>query len=570
MVSSSDRPRRKLHVRRSGIDPSSRRRRDKRSKLDKLLDLASHPLVRCNAILCFSVLVLVFVMQMLLLIQLKKDPSLIGKVVSPLSMRKDAARRRRRPLGRKNHGGDKAKPGDDGEVAQDMTAGNVRKHVVEPADVKWQCTQLEPSSTKNFTGKEAPKHPGYIYLLGRKMSGHKSQRLLLSGGGSASFDVLMEGKDARGAFGVKKALNEEILIYSSDDAFTTRNEMGAPLWLVVYKGENADVAVQHAVDGSTQISPLGGTLPCPNGLNPSDGAAYRKLQASFRALCKRLSLPQRRPFFKRRRRNPGDIALVTLCTQLTVDRLPRLASTAASFAGPVSAAIFVGRYRPFEIEIEEVAAAWGENEAMQRYVDIHVVIDSKTPWFKSAIGNEGRGDDPYPVNILRQESIRRAQTEWIFLAEGDMVSAPNGHELIRSTWGRMVTEEKHHLLSPGRGKTPGVAFVVPSYYAPTKDRDDAQLRLSERVPKSKDELVSAVKDDKVKRMSDVYDSHKELNYQAWEDLRNDTFMSYNWTMSMEPYYIARKETLPPFDPLFMGMGGDKRSQLRRDGPDLCF
>lgn len=438
----------------------------------------------------------------------------------------------------------------------------------------WRCTQLEAKKLRKFSGQGAPHQDGYIFVLGDRVfspSITTEQQLIISGSDPAMFDVLMGGSEMRGAFEVQNPAGESVLVYSSGDAFTTSNDMGAPMWLVLYKSEQANVfvhlAVKNEFGGRVDRQLLLTTTACPKGLKPSDESEYRKLQKSFQLLSQKFIEPQRRPFFRRRTGKGTSSALVTLCTQMTVDRLPRLLAQATNFAGPISAVIFVGRYKSVEEEIEEVATAWESSEVLQKFADVHLVIDGKKPWFMSAATDEGNGRDPYPINFLRQYSIERAETEWVFVVEGDICPAPGAHEVIRSLWEDMLREEKR--LLEATSSSPGVAFIVPLYQAPTKDPsaifDWFAPPISERVPKNKEGLVAAVAEGDVVRMSDVYSSHYGLDYLGWEARRDSAFAPYAWASGAEPYHISRKHKLPPFDPLFAGMTNDKTSQLQDMG-----
>ena len=444
----------------------------------------------------------------------------------------------------------------------------------------WRCALLEPKRSRRYYESGAPKDSGYIYLLGDRVFspdniGGGRQQLIVSGSDPAMFDVLMGGEEMRGAFEVPKNAGESVMVYSSDDSFTTGNNMGAPIWLVLYKSEEANVSVHLAVkggsgsDGGNQLQPLA-TTACPKGLDQSE-SEYSTLQNSFQLLTQKLSQPERRPFFKRRveKADGASDDLVTLCTQMTVDRLPRLLAQATNFGGPVSAVVFVGRYKSIEEEIEEVAAAWESSEILQKYADIHLVMDGKRPWFISAETDEAHERDPYPINLLRQESIIRAETEWVFVVEGDIVTAPSAHGLIRSNWGEMISEEKRLLAARANASPPGVAFVVPLYDAPTNDPNAIffESPLAERVPKTKGALTAAVAKGSVKRMSDVYASHSGIDYLKWESMRDESklFIPYEWSTGVEPYHISRKDKLPPFDPLYAGMTNDKTSQLQDMG-----
>jgi len=439
----------------------------------------------------------------------------------------------------------------------------------------WQCTQLEAKMSRKFFGDGAPQHNGYIYMLGDHVFSPTAskQQLIISGRDSAMFDVLMGGSEARGAFEVQKAAGESVLVYSSDDNFTTSTGMGAPMWLVLYKNEQANIFVHLAVKeefddrGGKQQLLLTATS-CPKGLDPSDEPEYRKLKESFRLLSQKFNEPQRRPFFRRRKGKGASPGLVTLCTQMSVDRLPRLLAQATNFAGPISAVVFVGRYKSAEEEIKEVETAWESSDIMQRYVDIHLVIDGGKPWFISAATDEGHGRNPYPINLLRQESINRAETQWVFVLEGDIIPLPGAHDVIRSVWEDMLREEKR--LLEAYQSPPGVAFVVLLYHASSKDTSP----LSQRVPKNKKDLVASVAKGDVMRMSDVYASHSVFDYSSWEVRRDSAFAPYpcvsgaepyHWVSGAEPYHISRKDKVPPFDPLFAGMTNDKTSSLQDMG-----
>ena len=443
----------------------------------------------------------------------------------------------------------------------------------------WRCNLIEPKKTRKFYESGAPKDNAYIYLLGNRVFLPNDiggiQRLIISGSDPAMVDVLMFGKEMRGAFEVPKKAGESVMVYSSDDSFTTSSNMEAPVWLVLYKSEEANVSVHLAVKGGSvgieesNLQPLA-TSVCPKGLDPSE-SEYSKLQDSFQLLTQKLSQPERRPFFKRRTGKGGGASddLVTLCTQMTVDRLPRLLAQATNWQGPISAVVFVGRYKSVEEEMGEVAAAWESSDILQKFVDIHLVLDGKKPWFISAETDEAHERDPYPINILRQESIIRAETEWVFVVEGDIITVPSAHELIRSNWEGMMREEKRLLAAGANASPPGVAFVVPLYDGPTKDPDAIffESPLSERVPRTKDALTAAVMKGSIKRMSDVYISHSGLDYEGWESRRDSTFTCtpYEWSTGFEPYHISRKDRLPPFDPLYAGMTNDKTSQLEDMG-----
>ena len=68
-------------------------------------------------------------------------------------------------------------------------------------------------------------------------------------------------------------------------------------------------------------------------------------------------------------------------------------------------------------DIDLVAQVWEASSHMQQYVDVHLVIDGKQPWYKVGTTDAGHGRNPYPVNLLRQLSVEYAATEWIIYVE---------------------------------------------------------------------------------------------------------------------------------------------------------
>jgi hypothetical protein len=245
----------------------------------------------------------------------------------------------------------------------------------------------------------------------------------------------------------------------------------------------------------------------------------------------------------------GQDARVSIVTQLSIDRLPRLAELAAAWGGPVSAALYIGFRGSLESELALLHSQWNESKSvngpLSTFVDIHIVYHTSTSaWFATGAGH---GINPYPVNLLRQFAMDRARTDHVLYLEGDMLTPLNGHDQVVATWGIMS--------KMAAAATRPIAFVLPMY---SQDRHCAL---------SKVHLLTQLgwKNSTVTREGDKYRSHRQLGYSAWENTTT-TFLGYtgNGTSmpgGQEPYFIAPKQGLPEYDVLFAGMLGDKVGQL---------
>ena len=121
-----------------------------------------------------------------------------------------------------------------------------------------------------------------------------------------------------------------------------------------------------------------------------------------------VSWPRRTIYYMRRNNGSGQI---TLCTQLSIDRLPRLVHLSKTWEGPISAVLYIRS----EKEIVQLRESWNSEDSMRKWVDVHVVYDDNKPWVR--FSDKPR---PYPVNLLRQISVESARTELVLYIEADL------------------------------------------------------------------------------------------------------------------------------------------------------
>ena len=308
-----------------------------------------------------------------------------------------------------------------------------------------------------------------------------------------------------------------------------------PLFLVVYAGNRSDVKVEYVEGEHVTYDP--------------------EVMAAF-------DFPRRDLFYRKRSGTGGK---VTLCTQITPERLRYLFHIVTAWNGPVSAVIYVGHKGQQDDELAKINRFWDElQDDIRAKLDLHVVYDDKRPWYSTTDDEENKmGNTPYPVNLLRQIAVDCVKTEWLYVTEGDMLTVPNAHQIILDSWqDMMATYDKHS----------GAGFVVPLYKARIP-MDDDQVQT---IPKNRQELTTKRISEEYQRSGDVYGNQHLTNFEGWENLphHSNTYLPYHKSgiesticdppdkeSEQEPYYIVKKFDLAPYNVLFAGMWWDKTTQI---------
>ena len=383
--------------------------------------------------------------------------------------------------------------------------------------------------------------------------------------------------DYHGAFG------QNITATSTDNRDTTklfipwRNQSNVrPLFLVVYNCGNETALVRYIEENNGQSTSSGQEI------DSDEVFSYPRRELNFRS------------------RMGNSSGLVTLCTQLTAERLHHLEHIAQAWSGPISAVIYVGFRYGMDQDMQRVIQFWDNGrEEIRRYIDLHLVYDDKRPWYPSGTDEtKFLTQNPYPVNLLRQISIDAARTEWIYLIEADMMPVRNGHDIISDSW--------EEMLAVYADNGPGTAFIVPLYAVPSRVNSNTlkQLPSSKNVLLGKGKVSSGgsiIQGNLRKKQKDAVlegtnipilsvanDARRKdsiaMDYVAWENQAskdNDKvprFLPFHQSGDkemicrppagfgpQEPYFIAKKAEQPPYNVLFAGMHWDAVAQIN----DMC-
>eukprot|EP00756_Hemistasia_phaeocysticola_P012302 Hpha_TRINITY_DN15187_c1_g2::TRINITY_DN15187_c1_g2_i1::g.129391::m.129391/K09668/LARGE; glycosyltransferase-like protein LARGE len=235
----------------------------------------------------------------------------------------------------------------------------------------------------------------------------------------------------------------------------------------------------------------------------------------------------------------GDQA-ITLCLHLTTDRLPALRDWCKAWRGPMSVAVYV---RPQD-ETEQVLQIIMGPGCVRKHADIHVVQPA------AAELEESRDMlTHYPFNVMRNAALDGARTDWVFLLDADFRFRP-------------VPSVKHEGFTQWfQARRADVApdgdrldlFIVPAFETVTIQVD---------LPNTTQELVEGLKTQRYTLFYGHYcvSCHHPTDSLRWRNTpENGTPYEVHYVESFEPYVIASRSRLPPYDERFTGRGWDKMS-----------
>ncbi|KAI9303308.1 glycosyl-transferase for dystroglycan-domain-containing protein [Cunninghamella echinulata] len=221
---------------------------------------------------------------------------------------------------------------------------------------------------------------------------------------------------------------------------------------------------------------------------------------------------------------------VTISTLVTHNRFKVLSRLASHYQGPVSVAIHMNDDDSKQTFLQDLHQLWDSNPDMRKYVDLHLVVDKFDRQF----------------NMWRNVAKFFARTDYIIMLDVDFYLCTDFRKSLKQN------PELMDVLRSGRG-----AVVIPAFEF-IKEEDGEDWRL---FPKSKSELMSIVKSDKIDMFHRSWKrGHGSTNYAKWYD-SSIPYMVTDYNYSYEPYVIFKKEGSPWCDERFIGYGANKAACL---------
>lgn len=241
---------------------------------------------------------------------------------------------------------------------------------------------------------------------------------------------------------------------------------------------------------------------------------------------------------------------VTIVTQASVDRLPRLQQMASSWPGAISAAVYVPTWadpssEEHRAEVEDARNAIGALvEEVRRAqpsccLDIHLVCED--PDVPMPI--DGR-DKLYPINQLRNVALDFAMSDNVWLLDVDFVPSDFSYERIRAHAATLATP----LSQP-------TAVVIPAF----------EVFGDTRAPRDHGSLKQLFDEGTCTgfHVGHFPQGHRATDFSRFFSLEGSFGQSYNveYEECFEPYVVVRRALCPRYDERFRGYGHNKIQHL---------
>ncbi len=211
---------------------------------------------------------------------------------------------------------------------------------------------------------------------------------------------------------------------------------------------------------------------------------------------------------------------ISVCTHLSSDRLDRLALISARWGGPIVAAVLVDSVSAFEAV---------RSDLPQR-PHVHII---------ACVAQGGQ----YPANHLRNVAQRAAATDFVFILDVDLIPDDALYPDAVAIAQEALRPSDKLVLIPA-----AFDFI----------RGDKE---EEPPPSSWGALLLSLKRGSVQPiLNDTFPAAFScLNYAALlsKHPAGELFFETTYSWPCEPYVIARREGLPPFDERFVDYGNDK-------------
>ncbi|XP_067137942.1 glycosyltransferase-like protein gnt14 [Centruroides vittatus] len=224
--------------------------------------------------------------------------------------------------------------------------------------------------------------------------------------------------------------------------------------------------------------------------------------------------------------------LVTLVTQISMDRISILERSLTQWNGPISLVVYIPLKGTTKEDVE-----WQRLYIQKKLKSLNL---GRKCSVTLVYGQSNDGD--YPINLLRNIAIKQTETKFLLLLDADFQPSPNFQQHFASVIKHLRTNPK-------------TAFVVPAFeYIELPQKRD-------NVPQTKEELLQLLhREDPFIlpfRLSESAESHRLTDYWKW--YRADRiYQVHGYSDKYEPYLVVQNSAhLPLYDERFTGYGMNK-------------
>jgi len=233
-------------------------------------------------------------------------------------------------------------------------------------------------------------------------------------------------------------------------------------------------------------------------------------------------------------------SLVTLTTQLSVDRVPSLQRQCLSWGGVCSAAVYVEQQ---ETPKDLLASLQDITDKVKQAGGCLVV--SVIHKFQ---GNVNEYDTMYPINALRNLATEEAVGDFVFALDVDFIASKH-----------MLDRFDDYSKHASQSEKP-VALVIPAFWiSPWVAGEDPNF-----FPRTPEELIDSQAE--LFKVSQREAAHGPTNFTKWNESMHMEKREY-WTYDVkfaeyfEPYVIVNRLLAPRYDERFRGYGFNKAEFL---------
>ena len=232
----------------------------------------------------------------------------------------------------------------------------------------------------------------------------------------------------------------------------------------------------------------------------------------------------------------GDITLVT---QMSMDKFPRLTKLLQRWNGPISCAV----YLTSRDSIQKLCSLISQqSEAFHRLVTLHVMLE-RPPSLTSILPG-------YPFNRLRNLALDNIETEYFFYDDVDFMPSQDAYDYLRE----FISTNN----DPNRFST---LYVIPAFEEVMSEEISATNIAA--IPSNKEELQMMIELNQAQgfHMDYFKAGHGSTQYNRWYNCTEEGKYQVDYKRGFEPYVLGTRHAIHRFEDRFRGHGHDKQSWI---------
>lgn len=229
------------------------------------------------------------------------------------------------------------------------------------------------------------------------------------------------------------------------------------------------------------------------------------------------------PFFLNHGQRFSGKVLLTLVTQISINRFDRLEKLCEEWDGHISVAFFV----PSNRQIAKAVALIITSDILSlSRVNVHLVI--------------AKDSSSFPINLLRNIALRFSQSEHVFIHDADFMVPSNMNRILTRT------ASSRNILAKQKS-----VFVIPAFEM-TADHSLGSGDIVIDIPPSKQRVLEMLDKGYIQPFHPRGKGHRATDYAAWRIMSKP--YQVTWDRWYEPYLVFNKTEMDfvAFDERFVG------------------